>query len=54
MRLSKTSVALVMVTAVLDRLELLPRDAMEEAARRGGGKHVEENLQAVAAGRELG
>ena len=53
-RLSKTSVALAMVTAVFDRLELLPQDALEEAARRGGGKHVEENLQAVAAGRELG
>jgi pyruvate/2-oxoacid:ferredoxin oxidoreductase beta subunit/Pyruvate/2-oxoacid:ferredoxin oxidoreductase gamma subunit len=53
-RLSKTSVALAMVTAVLDRLELLPRDAMEEAARRGGGEYVEGNLQAVAAGRELG
>ncbi len=53
-RLPKTSVALAMVTAVLDRLELLPRDAMEEAARRAGGKYVEGNLQAVAAGRELG
>lgn len=39
---------------ISDRLELLPRDAMEEAARRGGGEYVEGNLQAVAAGRELG
>ncbi len=53
-RLSKTNVALAVVTAVLNRLELLTRDAMEEAVRRAGGDYVEANLQAVAAVKDWG
>ena len=51
-RLSETSVALAVVTAVLNRLELLPWDAMEEVVRQAGGEYVEGNLQAVAAGKD--
>jgi len=53
-RLSKTNVALAVVTAVLKLLDLLTWDAMAEAVRQAGGEYVEGNLQAVAAGKDLG
>jgi 2-oxoglutarate ferredoxin oxidoreductase subunit beta len=52
-RLSKTSVALAALTAVIGRLNPFPAAAIEEAVRRAGGDHVETHLRAVSAGLEL-
>ena len=52
-RLPKTGATLSILAAVLKHLELYPAQALEEAARRGPGRYVEENLKAITAGYAL-
>ncbi len=52
-RLSKGTVALAVVAAVMAKSGKLRLDALEEAVRQVGGEEVEQRLRAVAAGRAL-
>ncbi len=52
-RVSKANSALAMLAAAMQQLAFLPPQALEAAARLDA-KYAEENLQAIAAGMELG